>query len=278
MKLQNFKTSKNEYLEKYPQEISIFINQTAGVCKERLDLFYRFIFSEEYTYRKLNYYKKDIPNTKELYLIILKEFLQGRKFFSISYDEIRLDDLYYGFRLINNENNRLNIYFSENIKERYQEFKIKIIQTQQMINKKYLISCIKNNDTDKIVFLTNTKKSGMHHLYNGNQFDLTYQKDKKLGIFYQKAENEKEINKEDYSMTIESIYAFINANITETINYEYNYNGFYKNEKLIIHIGTGKEIRISDYDLIYQLEKGGLIDYLKYLMNSKNDLILKRKK
>lgn len=265
----------DQFMHMYPRDISIYIGECIGFCDKKY-LNCRFIFSEDGFIRDKHILKKDFQNTLCLYNDIQKEFLTNKTLISLGYESLKISRQYMGIKLQNSQEERLNIYFCEELKSIYQDTINYYKQIKQKDFLEYASNPIKKHVVKKMIIRQAVdNRSGIIYIFNNEEYSSSLLKEKQLGYYYRKKDGI--IDKDDLASILYLIRYFINCNLDRKPNYEYRLDCNYKTSALYIKCDSGEKIEIVDNDLIDIIEKTGLIDDLWRVKNQKIDKMPKQK-
>lgn len=265
-KLQTLSQSLDQYTVMQPDNIEVYVyRQNGGSLSVNGGLFYRFIFSEEGIPRKDKMFKSHFDNTKALYKLIKKEFLNGNIITSAIYDKDPYDWGHSGIRLENNRKQKLNIFFANDLldEKRDELFKFRIMKKHDFaLNAKKRID---HNQVERITIRpANYDGSSMIYIPNNEDYS-SLQKRNHLAYYYHVTEHG--IEGDDLTNISDIIRYYINQNLKDSPNYRYHHDHRGITTGLDIYFTSlgyrgRKYIDMIDPNLIDYLEKDSLIDDL----------------
>jgi len=265
-KLQTLSQSLDQYTVMHPDNIEVYVyRQNAGSLSVNGGLFYRFIFSEDGLPRENKMFKSHFDNTKALYKLIKKEFLNGNIITSAIYDKDPYDWGHTGIRLENNQKQKLSIFFAEDLldEKRDELFKFRIMKKHDFAE--YAKKRIDYNQVERIT-IRPARYDGSSIIYIRNNEDYSsLQKKNHLAYYYHVGENG--IEGDDLTNISDIIRYYINRNLENSPNYRYHHDHRGVTTGLDVYFTSlgykgRKYIDIIDSNLIDYLEKDGLIDDL----------------
>ena len=268
----------DQFVYMYPNDIKVFADWHVGnVLFPDDTLYYKFLLSDTGVPREVRLTKKCFPNTVSLYEKIKYDFLDNKYLISFGYDicTIGKNNDFIGLRLMNSEEQRLNVYFSQNVLSDYEK-EFEIFRRQKQYDfLEYASNPIRKGIVDKMTIRPAVDdRSGVVYVFDNYQYCSSYHKSKQLGYYYRK--NNNQIDEDDLEIILELIRLFINNNLDDNPHYEYKLNNKYQTEILRIVCDSGKIIEMTDNDLIDRIEKAGIIDGLWKIMHREIDKMPKQ--
>lgn len=294
-KFQNLKMAADYFMRKYPKEISIVVSRQSPKMithlfgkkisdkEEMVEVHYnptyRFTFSEEGTMRELQTSGKVIKS-RELFEKIKEEFLENGLLTWIGYKGENSDTDHLEIQVINSKKEKIKFHFQSSTKEEYDKLKEEFEHLKQEDFKRYCNSLIDENRVQTFSIRPAVDdRSSILYIPNNEEYYTSLFTRGKLGYYYKKEEGRIEL--EELVTISEIIRHFINCHLKENPRYKYktpldniqNEKDLLRiknlSETLKIYFESGIELKITDSDLIYGLEKLGLIDDLYQLQNGK---------
>lgn len=254
----------------YPKEIAIFVGKHSGnILIPNDTLYYRFFVNKNGVMEKIQIEKKKIP-TIEVYEKILADFFINKQLISVGYGTFQKnvkEEEYLGIKLQNNEEEKLNVYFSSKALDGFRKLEqlVQIIKLNDFYE--YAKKAIDKNRIERFT-LRSAKEERSSILYIRNNLQNNYFRhiEKELGYYYRK--NNGQIDKNDLWTIFTIIRYFINKNLRNNPYYIYNSNPQKKKDILVIRGNENSFIEIEDQDLIREIEKARIIDDLWLLMHN----------
>lgn len=265
----NFSIVLDQFVQMYPKDISMFVGLHKGNCLLPDDKAYcRFVFSTEATPRNTILLKKNFNNTMELYHGILEEFLKSW-ITSFGYDTVKIDNEYKGIRLHNMNEEQLNIYFSKDMLDEYQRTVDSLQGRKRQDFFNYCSRAISRKAVQRMCIRpTVDDRSGVVYVFNNDEFySPSMKKDRQLGYYYR--EKDGMVDSDDIKIVHDLIRLFINCNLEKEFSYNYTLNSKFQTISLHINCNSGESIEVAGDNIIYPLEKLGLIDDLHKLIEHK---------
>lgn len=239
----------------------MYLKEITVLCGKSGDKkFYRFFKNEDGKMKEMRIEKKKNQNTTDIFENILTDFIVDKTLVSLSYSTCNpfKHEEYFGIKMQNEKEERLNIYFSSKALYAFQEIETLFQMIKYQDFYEYAVHPIEKQQVEKMTIRPSVdeKSSVVYIFYEWRNSYSPIQK--QLGYYYRKSKNK--IAKEDIAIICKIIRYFINANLINHPRYEY-LNG------LKIKCDTKSFIEILDNDLIYELEKARIIDDLWLVMN-----------
>ena len=274
---QNLSVAVEQFIHMYPCDINIYI----GVCRGNTlfsedSICCRFQFSNEGSLRRLKAFKKDFPNTFILNQRIQREFLEAKQLISLGDQSKKLSQQYQGIRLQNDQEERLNLYFSEHVLLEYEETLRFYQQRKQQDFLSYALNPIEKHMVKRMTVRPSmASKSNVIYIRDNYQYASSLWKEQQFGYYYQ--EKEQKVDSEDLLLILELIRSFINCNLNRNPHYEYKMDSRGNTLSLHIQCDSGEIIEIIGDSLIHSLEKAAIIDDLWKVMHQKIEKMPKQK-
>lgn len=274
-KFENFSVVLDQFVQMYPRDISVFVGLHKGNCLFHDDTSYcRFQFSKGGKFRNPVLFKKDFSNTVALYDSVLNEFLKSWMI-SFGYDTVKIENEYQGLRLRNMKEEQLNIYFSKDMLSEYQKTIDFLQQRKQQDFFNYCSRAISRRIVKEMTIRPAVDdRSGVIYIFDNDETSPSLKKDKQLGYYYRQKDGV--VDPGDMKLILDLIRLFINCNLDQEFSYNYQLNSNLQTDKLCIHCSGGEKIEIIGDNLIYPLEKEGVIDDLHKVIHHEIDKMPKQ--
>lgn len=224
-------------------------------------LYYRFFIVTSNGIKQKFLKKKYKETTKEIYEAIFFHFLQNKQLTFICSDTFKKTKNgveYTGLKLQNNEEEKLNIFFSQNSLDEMSKLEQTIKSIKMHDFYEYAILPIEKHMIEKLVLRSSDhKRSSIQYNLNSLRDDSFCIK-KQLSYYYMKVD--KRIDQSDLWLICTIIRYFINSNLKNNPYYEY------KSNNLFIYCNAMVCIEIRDSDLVKEIEIARILDDL-WLLN-----------
>lgn len=269
----NFNLIREEIMKRVPSEVSVFVSLSINTLKpaeSELYYYYRFLLSENGEKREKALPKKHFQNTTDLYKQVLSDFFKEKQLVFYKDDIKQIShstDAYLGMCLRNRKNEQLNLYYSSNALEAYEEMREFICNRKLNDFYQYGVYPITKKLVERMVFYpTEDDRSSVLYIRDNEEYDNYHLRIRKqFGYYYQKYGNG--FDETDLKSICFLIRLFINTNLEFCPKYYYVQSTQFSRENLIIVCTNGIFIEIPDRDLIDAIEKARIIDDLWLLMH-----------